>query len=122
MADKRVNTTAELHAVTEQITFGPSGVMLDKMDLRWEVEVLVNVGWRIRFTFLRPDNETGVMGQGAGRWELIEAGATESSVVKTCWLLLELLVRHELMEAFMYRGVRLFDPHRTVDDLSLPRR
>jgi hypothetical protein len=24
------------------------------------------------------------------------------------------------MEAFLYRGVRIFDPHHTVDELSMP--
>ncbi len=42
----------------------------------------------------------------------------DSTVVKTCWLLLELLVRHELMESFQYRGVKLFDPHKTVEELA----
>ena len=32
----------------------------------------------------------------------------------------ELIVRHELMEAFLYKGIRIFDPHRTVEELSLP--
>ena len=47
-------------------------------------------------------------------------GASESAVVKTAWLLAELIVRHELMEAFLYKGIRIFDPHRTVEELSLP--
>lgn len=33
-----------------------------------------------------------------------------------------MLIRHELMEAFQYRGVQIFDPHRSVDDLALPKR
>jgi len=32
---------------------------------------------------------------------------------------IELLVRHELMEAFQYQHVKLFDPHRTVRQLGL---
>ena len=40
--------------------------------------------------------------------------------MKTCWLLAELIVRHELMEAFLYQGVRIFDPHHSVAELSMP--
>lgn len=126
-------TKVGLQAVLDGITFGPSGVMLDKMDLKWEVEeVLIGVkhnvfgsatgvaGWRIRFTFLRPDTVTGEMGRGTGRWELVDDDTSESAIVKTCWVLLELLVRHELMESFQYQGVKLFNPHRTVEELALP--
>lgn len=138
-------TRKELSDILASITFGPSGVMLDKMDLRWDIEevhqqrsvskygltpagadvaqvVTEPLGWRIRFSFLRPDTVSGEMGRGHGRWEFVDIEAGESTIVKTCWLLLELLVRHELMEAFHYRGVRIFDPHRSVDDLALPKK
>lgn len=125
--EMEIRTADDLRSVLAKITFGPSGVMLDRMDLQWEIEpvhiVMTNhTGWVVRFTFNRPDNRTGEMGRGAGRWEIVEAGARASAVVKTCWLLLELLVRHELMEAFLFDGVRLFDPHRTVDELAMPGR
>lgn len=121
---KGIRTLEELRAVLNNITFGPSGVMLDKMDLKWEIEgliaqngsyMVVPSGWKIRFTFLRPDTATGTLGRGAGRWELVEIGTSETGIVNTCWLLLELLVRHELMEAFKYCGVRISDPHATVE-------
>lgn len=139
-------TRDELSNILNGITFGPSGVMLDKMDLRWDVEevhqqtqdvealsiknLAVNfeshsikqLGWRIRFSFVRPDTTTGEMARGHGRWEFVDIETSESTVVKTCWLLLELLVRHELMEAFHYGGVRVFDPHRSIDDLALPKK
>lgn len=131
-----------LRAVLDSIRFEPSGVGLHTMALRWETEPMIQrnrehyatsygppfpdvpmvtvepMGWRLRLTFLRPDRETGVIGRGAGRWELIERGTSLSSVVKTCWILLELLVRHELMESFTFDGVRVFDPHRTIAQLS----
>lgn len=126
MSESTIRTADDLHAVLDKITFGPSGVMLDRMDLQWEVDQLDDHigprGWLVRFTFNRPDNRTGKMGRGAGRWELVEVDAKETTVVKTCWLLLELLVRHELMEAFLFDGVRLFDPHRTVEELAMPAR
>jgi hypothetical protein len=93
------------------------------MGWEWEIEELpMDKGWLVNTTFKRPDTDTGIMGTGRGRQEFIAKGATESGVVKTAWLLAELIVRHELMEAFRYRGVRIFDPHHTVEELSMPHR
>jgi hypothetical protein len=123
MTDKLVQTTADVRAVLDQISFAPS--CLD-MGWKWEIEELRTgaenalIGWHVNTTFQRPDTDTGVVGTGRGRKEFVAVGAGESSVVKTAWLLAELIIRHELMEAFLYRGVRIFDPHHTVDELSLP--
>jgi hypothetical protein len=123
MADETITSTAELRAVFERITFAPSCV---NMGWTWEIDELHTgadlTGWLVNTTFRRPDTHTGVLGVGRGRQEFIARGASESGVVKTAWLLAELIVRHELMEAFHYRGVRIFDPHRTVEELSLPYR
>jgi hypothetical protein len=125
MADDAVRTTVQLRAVLDGISFAPSCV---NMDWTWEIEELhvaptgALKGWLVNTTFRRPDTETGVVGIGRGRQELIALGASESGVVKTAWLLAELIVRHELMEAFLYRGIRIFDPHHTVDELSMPHR
>jgi hypothetical protein len=123
MADETVATTAELRAVLDRITFAPSCV---NMGWTWEIEELhvdgALKGWLVNTTFRRPDTDTGVVGTGRGRQELVVRGASESGVVKTAWLLAELIVRHELMEAFLYRGVRIFDPHHTVEELAMPYR
>ena len=76
-----------------------------------------NEGWFIKLAFERPDTETGEIGVGRGRAEFVAFGAWESGVVKTGWLLLELLVRHELMEGFRYKGCRIFNPHHSVSEL-----
>jgi hypothetical protein len=116
----RIESEQALRAVLDQITFAPSCV---NMGWAWQIETLPNArGWLVNTTFRRPDTHTGEIGTGTGRQELIAFGATESAVVKTAWLLAELIVRHELMEAFLYKGVRIFDPHHTVDELSLPAR
>ena len=122
MEEKTLKTTAELRAVLDQITFAPS--CLD-MGWAWEIEELhlpdgALKGWLVNTTFQRPDTHTGIVGTGRGRKEFLAFGASESGAVKTAWLLAELIVRHELMEAFRYRGVRIFDPHHTVDELSMP--
>jgi hypothetical protein len=123
MEEKLMQTTDDVRAVLDQIRFAPS--CLD-MGWKWEIEELrvgrdeVLKGWHVNTTFQRPDTNTGVFGTGRGRKEFVAVGTSESGVVKTAWLLAELIVRHELMEAFLYRGVRIFDPHHTVDELSLP--
>lgn len=102
------------------------------LDFQWkfEVEELRNdsdcavyndanlIGWFVNVAFQRPDTATGELGTGRGRKEFIARGSYESSVVKTCWLLIELVVRHELMEAFRYRNARIFNPHNSVHALA----
>lgn len=105
-----------LRRILDGVVLAPSGAKLD--GLEWQIEI-DSRGWLIRATFLRPDRETGEVSRGAGRWELVAGDASATSVVKTAWLCCELLVRHELMESFTYRGVRIFDPHHTVDELSM---
>jgi hypothetical protein len=78
-------------------------------------------GWLVQVEFTRPDCDTGEPGRGKGRQEFVPAGTSVSGVVKTAWLLLELVVRHELLEAFLYRGHRIFNPHHTVAELMAVR-
>lgn len=75
--------------------------------------------WLVWAEFERPDTHTGEIGIGRGRDEIVRVGAWESGVIKTCWLLVELLVRHELMEGFRVDGLRIFDPHNSIADLQL---
>jgi hypothetical protein len=124
MSEVVVETQEQLLAVLDQISFAPSCV---NMGWQWQIEELQSPsgdlrGWLVNTTFRRPDTHTGEIGIGSGRKELIAYGASETAVVKTAWLLAELIVRHELMEAFLYRGVRIFNPHHTVDELSMPAR
>jgi hypothetical protein len=124
MSEVVVETQEQLRAVLDQISFAPSCV---NMGWQWQVEELrlqsgELLGWLVNTTFRRPDTHTGEIGVGAGRKELIAFGASESAIVKTCWLLAELIVRHELMEAFLYQGVRIFGPHHSVAELSMPAR
>lgn len=127
MSEKSVMTKAELETVLAGVVFLPSCV---NFAWQWDVkEVFEQVrdvdictyrltGWLVRTTFARPDIETWIVGRGYGRWEFMSVGTSESGVVKTCWLLAELIVRHELMEAFTYKEAKLFDPHHTVAQLA----
>jgi hypothetical protein len=125
--DKQIKTTADLEAILANVSFKNTS-----LDFKWTFEVLPIIqprpatvigapaltGWFVQVAFERPDTQTGKIGIGRGRKELVEVGAWESGVVKTCWLLVELVVRHELMEAFHYMGVRIFNPHNSVHDLA----
>ena len=129
----QIKTLAELEATLEDIRFKPSCV---NFDWTWEVKPVCEIlppnvsnhprapthGWLIRTGFVRPDVETGEWDRGFGRWEFVAVGSSVSAVVKTCWVLAEMIVKHELMEAFTYRDVTIFNPHHTVEDLSLPQR
>lgn len=121
--DKTVKTKTDLENIIREITFRNT-----VLDFKWAFEIeevhmqerrFSNkiTGWLVNVTFERPDTITGEIGRGKGRQEIIWYDSTESSVVKTCWLLVELMMRHELMEGFNYKGRRIFNPHNTVNEL-----
>lgn len=113
-----VNDEPTLRDVMSQVAFAPS--CLD-MGWDWDVTPTTNTegpsGWFIRCSFQRPDTDTGKVGRGFGRWWIIESGTTVGGVVKTMWAACKMIVEHELHEAFLYRGARVFDPHADVDRL-----
>jgi hypothetical protein len=74
--------------------------------------------WLVWVSFERPDTLTGEVGRGRGRDEIIWHGSTISSVIKTCWVLVDLMVKHELMEGFRFQDARIFNPHHSVLDLA----
>ena len=76
-------------------------------------------GWAIQCSFERPDALLhGKVKTGYGRHWLVANGATETSIVKTAWLAMQQIVAHELMEAFEWRGERIFDPHKSLMTLA----
>ena len=120
--DKIILLDAQLQQVLDGITFQNS-----VLDFKWRYKFShmeqLNadpIGWLVWVEFQRPDINTFVMGWGHGRMEIVLHGATESAVVKTAWVLFRFIIEHEMMEGFQYKGVRIFNPHRTVGELSLP--
>lgn len=118
MKDKRVLNWKDLDKVLYEITMTNTS-----LDFKWKFETKIckdnpMYGWFVRVGFERPDTNTGEVGMGFGRWEFIPGNSTESAVVKTAWLLIELVVRHELMEAFRWKGKRIFNPHNSIYDLA----
>src|SRR5690242_68039 len=100
--ERTVRTTQDLKDILDQITFKRTVV-----DFKWRFgikEMVLNStdaaprnGWLIWGEFQRPDTNTGQIGWGRGRDELVYEGALESSVVKTAWVVVEMLIKHELM-------------------------
>lgn len=118
MKDIQIFDETTLKQVLSDISFENTS-----LDFKWQYEIAAcqdpnSPGWFVNVAFERPDTQTGVMGVGRGRKEFVAHGAWESGVVKTGWLLVELVVRHELMEAFRWRGKRIFNPHNSVYDLA----
>ena len=112
--EAKMTTTEEVRAALSRVSMRNS-----VLDFSWsfEVEPIVHgsrKGWLVWCSFERPDTDSGVVGRGRGRDEIVWEGTTISGVVKTAWLLIELLVRHELMEGFRFNGYRIFNPHNSV--------
>jgi hypothetical protein len=91
----------------------------------WKVEVTFDQngehnGYKIFSGFDRPDTHTGEMGRGYGRPWLISLNYGEKELFMTCWMAIEQIIKHELLEAFSVEGARVFDPHKGMDDLCYP--
>lgn len=106
----------EAKKILNGISFAPSC-----LDMGWKFQLKQAVGgFLIRTSFKRPDTNTGKIGTGYGRWMFVPKDAGDRGVVMTAWLCAELIVKHELLEAFLYRGVRILNPHKSLEDLAHP--
>lgn len=122
--EAEVNTSEELENVLRDVSF--RNTVLDfKWRFEWQPIRITSShdpfdreGWLVWCTFERPDTESGKVSRGRGRDEIVWKGTTVSGVVKTCWLLVELLIKHELMEGFRWHNARIFNPHHSVFDLA----
>lgn len=115
-------TTDKVKDILSKISFLPSCV-----DFAWGWEVVkVNdeknniKGFLINTTFRRPDINTGAIGIGKGRRMWIEANATETSIIMTAWVCINLITTHELLESFLVDGAKILNPHKTLEELAYP--
>lgn len=120
MRDFNIETTDDIDRVLNKIDFEPS--CLD-MGWRFHKEKVYNsdgtvIGWNVWTTFRRPDTKTGKVGTGPGREWFVKRGTSASGLVKTCFIACRLILDHELMEMFLYDGVKPFDPHHNLVDLA----
>jgi hypothetical protein len=65
-----------------------------------------------------PDAETGGPSAQSGRKWYVSRFAIPSEVVQTALLAVLTWTEHEVREAFRYRGVAIFGPHRDVDRVA----
>jgi len=82
-----------------------------------ENDIVTESGFAIRCSFKRPDTNTGDISTGYGRWYMMNTDISLDGVVKTAWMCSEQIIKHELMEAFLFDNKRIFDPHKSLDDL-----
>jgi hypothetical protein len=114
--EKAVWTTDDLNSVIHEVAMSSLGPT--NWNWVWECRLFVEgqrTGWFVWVTFDRICYDTGQPGRGRGRDMVLWEGTQKSGVVKTLWVLVEQVVRHELFHAFRYKGRELFDPHAEVD-------
>jgi|TARA_R110000851_G_scaffold145114_5_gene284481 hypothetical protein len=119
-------TLERVYSILSKLKSAPSGIQMstDK-DYRFEaVEInheneMVD-GFLIRCGFVRPDTNSGEMGEGFGRWNHVQKNASAKAVIMTAFVAIKLVVEHEMLEAFEYQGEKLFNPHKSLDELAYP--
>tara|TARA_R110000772_G_scaffold2410_4_gene8509 strand:- start:13748 stop:14821 length:1074 start_codon:yes stop_codon:yes gene_type:complete len=114
----------EIREILDKISFAPSNL---DMGWSWDIKltkiyedsgVVLERGFSIRTTFMRPDINSGEIERGYGRWMYVPENISTDGLVKTAWVCAELIVKHELMEAFLYESKKIFDPHKNLKDLQ----
>ena len=93
------------------------------LDFDWDFKVeILGEHYMIKTSFIRKDIDSGKVEPGWGRWYSMPIlGATEKGVVMTGWMCIEQIIKHELLEGFEYNGVKVFDPHKSLEDLVYPK-
>lgn len=112
----------EIKKAIKDISFAPSNL---DMGWKWQVKEsfdknCVLEGFLIRTSFKRPDTKTGKMGTGYGRWMFVHKDSDKRGLIMTAWVCSQLIVDHELMEAFLYKNIRILDPHKSLEELAYP--
>lgn len=106
----------EIKKILKDISFAPSN-----LDMGWEWQVKsIQDSFIMRCSFKRPDTNTGKVGTGYGRWMFVHKDSDDRSIVMTAWICAKLIVEHELLEMFKYKGCRILNPHKSLEDLAYP--
>lgn len=78
----------------------------------WRFRVIANSeGFCIQAEFTDVDHDTGKPAIIRGRKWYVSKFAIADEVIKTCWLAVELALKHEAMECFLVNGKAPFHPH-----------
>jgi hypothetical protein len=78
-----------------------------------------DVGGRpyLQIAGMQPCSVSGEMKFWSGRKWMLSLHMTESEIVGTVFKAWETWFEHELRERFRYKGVQVFDPHRSIQAL-----
>ena len=95
------------------------------IDMGWKFELTIRKGsedlYLFRTSFWRKDIIGGKPEWGWGRWHTTPAKyATKTSIIMTAWVCVKMIVEHELLEGFEYKEKKVFNPHKTIDELVYP--
>lgn len=90
-------------------------------DFTFRSDLMGNDGYFVQVVFTAPCTVTGdvseqhgrkyYLSEQHGRKYYLSRHALEDEVIKTCWVAVELALRHEAMEDFLVDGVAIFHPH-----------
>lgn len=84
----------------------------------WQFRVMdKGDSYLVQVVFFEPDCHTGKPAEQHGRKWYVSRWSTKSEVVMTAWAAVERAVIHEAKEAFLYKGVRIMNPHLDVEVL-----
>lgn len=80
-------------------------------DFTFRSDLMGNDGYFVQVVFTAPCTVTGDVSEQHGRKYYLSRHSLEDEVIKTCWVAVELALRHEAMEDFLVDGVAIFHPH-----------
>lgn len=104
----------------DKISFAPSGIRMNDSGKASFIVIEKNGNLFIQCSFWRPDTRTGLDAQGFGRPYYIDPKSSETAIIMTAWMAFKQIIEHEAMECFLYKDVRLFDPHKNLQQLAYP--
>jgi hypothetical protein len=112
-------TLEDVKEILSKIVFADYSML----DFDWDFEVkIMGDQYMMRTSFIRKDIDNGEVSKGWGRWYSTSiSGASEKGIIMTGWLCIEQIIKHELLEGFEYNGVKVFDPHKSLDELVYPK-
>lgn len=75
-------------------------------------------GFFVQISADETDNRSGEPMTWKGRKWLVSRFSTESEIIQTCWLAVQIARQHEDRENFFYEGKAILGPHFDVKDLA----
>ncbi len=105
--NKKLQTVDSLKALLKACAFG-----------EWDIDLKFD-GERpyVQLSFMDTDEFTGLLERQHCRKYTLSYEMCDTEVVRTVFIAIKQAMTHEIEEKFMYKGRRIFNPHRSVDAL-----